>query len=83
MSDAEAVQVVASSANLLCQLTSSLFRDFPVTSVQVVMQIASSQVLEHDIDCIRVLEAVEQAYNVRMLAKLKNLDLTVLESHLF
>ena len=78
MHNAVVVQILESQANLERQLLGPTLRNLEAPVLDVVEQVASGHVVEHDVVGIRVLEQIYQADNVRMLTHLEHLNFSPL-----
>lgn len=86
MGDAEGVQVVEGSGDLVGNDLGAVLRNGELALLQVGEEVASTQVLHHDVDVVLVLKDVKEPDDVGVLAHLKDfnfpsLELDVTDSH--
>ena len=88
MSHTIGVQIIKGRGDTVTQLLRTLLTNYKLALLEVGEKIAAVQLLHDNVDIVLVFKDIEQANDVRMLAHLKNFDLTTLQldilySHLF
>ena len=73
------MEVVKGGCNLVTQLFGALFTDREPASFQVAEQVATVQLLHHNVDIVLVFEDIEEADNVRVLAHFEDLNFSPLQ----
>lgn len=78
MHNAEAVEVLDTQSNLICQVPDTLLWQREASSLDVVEQVLALHVVEYDEVSLAVLEEIEQLDDVAVLAHLQDFNLSAL-----
>lgn len=79
MSDTIAVHIVNACRDLMRNVSCSVLSNLEVSSIQVLEEVTARTELKNDVDILRVLEDINHSDDVRVLADLKDLNLSLLE----
>jgi hypothetical protein len=79
MTDTEGVQVVESSSNLVSDGLSTVLSDCEFPLLEIGEEVATREVLHHDVNVVLILEDIQQTDDVRVLTHLQDFYLTTLK----
>lgn len=83
MGDTERVQVEDSGCNLVSDVLCPVFGYLEVLGLQIVEEIAASEVFHDDVNVVAVFENIIESNDIWMLADFKNLDFSLEQLNIF